>query len=97
MTLSCYLYDLAMGRESEALRYTVTDSHYLQFGDGKHFWYVFVKYPFPEASILLYCNSVLILAPCSSPGRFFLDVVTRMEEIFVSGIVFSVTETNCMR
>lgn len=35
-------YDLAVGRESETFRYTATNSHYLQFGDGKHVWYVYI-------------------------------------------------------
>lgn len=34
-------YDLAKGKGSEtpeAFRYTATNSHYFQFGDGKHVW-----------------------------------------------------------
>lgn len=89
MALSCCLYALAMGRESEAFRYTARNWRYLQLGDGKHVWYVYI--------LSALSRGLNRINPYSSPGRFFLVLVTRMKERFVSGIVFSVTETNGMR
>lgn len=69
---SLRFYDLANSSKApEMFRYTSTNSHYLQFGDGKHVWLVSSAFPFLTPLRTKSRRADFSFSKLFSPGRFF--------------------------